>query len=153
MLYYLELLYFKAGGKLFKKWHENKKTKEFLEVFSTVAQIRTTELLTIQQCGVPELQGTWCHPQVAIHAAQWISPEFAVQVTKWIYELAVIGQVNLGNEESQEELDSKWKEKAKKFEVELNHKQIIIDNYEEKIQKQEDQIKNLSVSIFFAIKK
>jgi hypothetical protein len=32
------------------------------------------------------LQGTWVHPQVAIHLAQWLSPKFAVQVTKWVYE-------------------------------------------------------------------
>jgi len=31
-------------------------------------------------------QGTWVHPQVAIHLGQWASPKFAVQVSKWVFE-------------------------------------------------------------------
>jgi len=34
----------------------------------------------------PHLQGTWAHPQVAVHLAQWLSPQFAVLVTQWITE-------------------------------------------------------------------
>lgn len=25
--------------------------------------------------GIPELQGTWVHPQIAIHLAQWLNQE------------------------------------------------------------------------------
>jgi hypothetical protein len=32
------------------------------------------------------MQGTWVHPQVAIHLAQWCSAEFAVKVSQWVYD-------------------------------------------------------------------
>jgi hypothetical protein len=32
------------------------------------------------------MQGTWVHPQVAIHLGQWASPKFAVLVSKWVFE-------------------------------------------------------------------
>ena len=32
------------------------------------------------------MQGTWVHPQVAIHLAQWLSPQFAVKVTQWVFD-------------------------------------------------------------------
>lgn len=35
---------------------------------------------------MPELQGTWVHPQVAIHLASWLSPDFAVAVTQWVFD-------------------------------------------------------------------
>jgi KilA-N domain len=44
-------------------------------------------LVEIKKGGDPKLeQGTWAHPQVAIHCAQWCSPEFAVLVTRWVFE-------------------------------------------------------------------
>ena len=42
--------------------------------------------MQVIQGGTPELQGTWVHPQVAVHLAQWLSPAFAVKVTLWIIE-------------------------------------------------------------------
>lgn len=84
-----------------------------------MAEIPATELLTITQGGDPKLQGTWCHPQIAIHAAQWISPQFSVQVTKWVYELALTGSVTLNKEKSQYELDSMWKDKCQQLEQKL----------------------------------
>lgn len=55
-----------------------------------------TELVQSIQGGNPTLQGTWVHPQVAIHLAQWLSPKFAVQVTKWVFDW-MSGKVPGGN--------------------------------------------------------
>ena len=37
-------------------------------------------------------QGTWVHPQVAIHLAMWLDPKFAVQVTQWVFNWMTTGQ-------------------------------------------------------------
>ncbi|MGB3205956.1 MAG: KilA-N domain-containing protein [Crinalium sp.] len=42
----------------------------------------TTTLIQVFQGG--SLQGTWIHPQVAIHLAMWLNPDFAVLVTEWV---------------------------------------------------------------------
>ena len=76
----------KAANRQFKHYNENAATKAFVTELSTEAGIPTTELVQSVSGGVPELQGTWVHPQVAIHLAQWLSPRFAVQVTQWVFE-------------------------------------------------------------------
>ena len=48
--------------------------------------IPTSELIQSMKGGDIRFQGTWVHPQVAIHLAQWLSPKFAVQVTQWVYD-------------------------------------------------------------------
>lgn len=55
-----------------------------------------SELVQSIRGGNPELQGTWVHPQVAIHLAQWLSPEFAVKVTKWVFDW-MSGKIPGGN--------------------------------------------------------
>ncbi|QUT04857.1 KilA-N domain-containing protein [Sphingobium phenoxybenzoativorans] len=76
----------KAAGKKWNDYFRIGTTKAFLAELSTVAGIPATALVQSIQGGSPELQGTWIHPQVAIHLAQWLSPEFAVRVTEWVYE-------------------------------------------------------------------
>ena len=75
-----------AAGKKIAKYSENDSTIEFLAELSADIRIRTSELMQSVKGGSPLLQGTWVHPQVAIHLAQWLSPKFAVQVSKWVYE-------------------------------------------------------------------
>ena len=48
--------------------------------------IPITELIQTIIGGIPQAQGTWVHPQVAINLAQWASPKFAVLVSKWVFE-------------------------------------------------------------------
>jgi KilA-N domain len=48
--------------------------------------IPISDLVQSIKGGIPSLQGTWVHPQIAIHLAQWLSAKFAVQVSKWILE-------------------------------------------------------------------
>jgi|GEM_PF-423709 len=76
----------KAAGKEFKHYNENRTTKAFLAELSREVGIPTAELIQSLSGGLPQLQGTWVHPQVAIHLAQWASPKFAVQVTAWVID-------------------------------------------------------------------
>ena len=100
----------KAGGKEFKKWHKNDKTKEFLETLSIREKISVYMeekglvtflpgpkkcLIDIKVDGDNDDRGTWVHPQVAIHISYWVSPKFAVNVTGWIQQLLSTGSVAL----------------------------------------------------------
>lgn len=106
----------RAGGKHFKHWNELNKSKEFLDVLfkdlenSEVVKT-TSELIKVGTGSKHDNSHTWGHPQIAINVAQWISAEFNVKVSKWIFELMLTGKVELGNEKSNEELESIYKEK------------------------------------------
>jgi hypothetical protein len=88
----------KAAGKKWNDYRRLQATGEFFDELSKalsilvdpVAGIPATEqfqaLIISVQGGSPALQGTWVHPQVAIHLAQWLSGAFAVQVSKWVFE-------------------------------------------------------------------
>ncbi|CAC5339703.1 MULTISPECIES: KilA-N domain-containing protein [Planktothrix] len=85
----------KAAGKKWSHYFENDATKEYLAALSEnlgieiiarnpVVGIPATELIQVFQGADKPVQGTWVHPQVAVHLAMWLSPEFAVQVTQWV---------------------------------------------------------------------
>jgi hypothetical protein len=75
-----------AAEREFKHYNENRATKDFVAALSAEVGIPTSELIQSMKGGDIRFQGTWVHPQVAIHLAQWLSPKFAVQVTQWIYD-------------------------------------------------------------------
>ena len=76
----------KYSGKKFSHYYARPETKEFLQVLSSDAHISASELVCIIKGGDYRLQGTWVHPQVAIHLAQWLSPLFAVKVSKLVFD-------------------------------------------------------------------
>lgn len=76
----------KAAGKKISHYFENKATKDFIKELSSDIGIPATEIILTIQGGTPDLQGTWVHPDVAIHLGQWLSPKFAVQVSRWVRE-------------------------------------------------------------------
>lgn len=86
----------KAAGKNFADYNRLSSTKAFIDELSSDMGFPITELVQSIQGGNPTLQGTWVHPQVAIHLAQWLSPKFAVQVTKWVFDW-MSGKVPGGN--------------------------------------------------------
>jgi hypothetical protein len=89
-----------ATNKLFADWKRLNSTTEYLETLSSVMGILITDLVQITQGGIPEEQGTWGHPKVAIRFAQWCSDGFAVQVDCWIDELLTTGRVKLNQSPS-----------------------------------------------------
>ncbi len=75
------------AGKRFGTYYQNQQTKAFIQALSLDVGIPTSNLVQITRGRGDRLeQGTWVHPQVAIHVAQWLSPEFSVQVTKWVFD-------------------------------------------------------------------
>jgi KilA domain-containing protein len=76
-----------AAAKKFKGYTRLVSTKGYLAELSSDTGIPVEELIqVVVGKSEPKLQGSWVHPQVAIHLAQWLSPKFAVQVSKWVYE-------------------------------------------------------------------
>lgn len=71
----------RAAGKEFGHYNANATTKAFLAELSSEIGIPISELIQAVSGGNPAHQGTWVHPQVAIHLGQWVSPKFAVLVT------------------------------------------------------------------------
>lgn len=76
----------KAAGRLWGHYRENNNTTKYLAALSTDIGIPITVLVQSIKGGDVEAQGTFVHPQVALHLAQWLSPQFAVKVTEWLYE-------------------------------------------------------------------
>lgn len=85
-----------AAGKLFGHYNEVKTNQAFFVELSADIGITISELIQVVKGGDSKLQGTWVHPQVAIHLAQWLSPAFAVRVTKWVVDW-MSGKIPGGN--------------------------------------------------------
>jgi hypothetical protein len=104
----------KAGGKLFGNWHKSEPTKELIKALQN--KINTdihfeyrgkSELIEIKKGGNDKnTQGSWIHPDLAVHLAMWISPTFGIQVSGWVRELALTGSVIVGNEKTHIQLIS-----------------------------------------------
>lgn len=78
-----------------KNWADYRRlgsTDAFLGELSSDMGIPISEIVQSFRGGEPQLQGTWVHPDVAVHLAQWLSPKFAVQVSRWVREWFSIGK-------------------------------------------------------------
>jgi hypothetical protein len=75
-----------AAGRLWGHYRENVTTNAFLTELAADIGIPISVLVQSIKGGDPQLQGTWIHPQVAIHFGQWLSPKFAVQVSQWVVD-------------------------------------------------------------------
>ena len=83
----------KAAGKSIADFNRLSTTKAFLDELSSDMGIPISQLIQVLRPGGDGSgQGTWVHPDVAIHLAQWLSPKFAVMVTKWVREWMSGGQ-------------------------------------------------------------
>lgn len=76
----------KTAGKAWGNYYKSSNTQEFLDALSSDLPNGRTGIILTNKGGIPSMQGTWVHPDVAIHLAQWLSPRFAVKVSKWIRE-------------------------------------------------------------------
>lgn len=79
----------RVAGKDWSEYRRREGTKKFFAALSLDLGIPQDQL-AVTILGTPggdaRNQGTWVHPQVAVHLAQYLSPEFAVQVTKWVLD-------------------------------------------------------------------
>jgi hypothetical protein len=76
----------KASSKNWSDYRRNSNTIAFLAELEADLKIPAALLVHTNTGGDTRIQGTWVHPQVAIHLGQWLSAKFAVRVTKWVYE-------------------------------------------------------------------
>ena len=76
----------KVAGREFGHYNANVTTRAYLAELSSEIGIPISELIQAVSGGNPARQGTWVHPQVAIHLGQWLSPKFAVLVSNWVYD-------------------------------------------------------------------
>ncbi|SFC10746.1 KilA-N domain-containing protein [Salipiger profundus] len=76
----------RVAGKMWFDYRRQKSTEGFLVALAAEAGIPASDLVHSVKGGEPLLQGTWVHPQVAIHLAQWLSPVFTVKVSQWVYD-------------------------------------------------------------------
>jgi len=87
----------------FENWNSLEKTRKFLNELSEAIGIPTVSLIQYRgRSG--STQGTWVHPQVAIHIAHWISPEFGVKVSTWVYEIMVSEKIDVTVTKSYQQL-------------------------------------------------
>lgn len=84
-----------AAGKLFADYRRLGTTDEYLKELAADMGIPISELIQSLKGGSGP-QGTWVHPDVAIHLAQWLSPKFAVMVSKWVREWLAGGRYGGG---------------------------------------------------------
>lgn len=82
----------KAVGKQFGDYGRLSSTQDYIKELSTDTGIPVSELIQSLRGGNPDQQGSWVHPDLAIHLAQWLSPKFAVAVSKWVREWLAGGQ-------------------------------------------------------------
>lgn len=76
----------KAASKNWADYVRLNGTQAFLTALSSDMGIPMSALVQSIRGGAVYGQGTWVHPQVAIHLAQWLSPQFSVRVTKWVFD-------------------------------------------------------------------
>ena len=134
----------KAGGKLFGNWYKSEPAKELIKVLENKIQNEYREKSDIQneyreESEYPTVidikkgntskfsQGSWIHPDLAVHLAIWISPAFGIQISRWIRELALTGTVTIENEKSSHEL-LELQKNYKKLEDE-HHKLLQKNNH------------------------
>lgn len=132
----------KAGNKELSEWKRNKKTDTFLQVLSTTLGIPRVELLKYNS-GSNGNRHVWGYPQVAINVAQWISSEFNVKISKWIYELLLLGKVELDKEHSSEELTNELIKKIHNLEDNLEIANKTIEDKDKKIKDQDKTIERM----------
>src|SRR5258708_6328271 len=76
----------KAIGKNWFHYRELEGNRRFLSALEAASGIPMPLLILTRTGGDASTQGTWVHPQVAIHLAQWLSPDFSVLVTTWVFD-------------------------------------------------------------------
>ena len=75
-----------AAGKLWGHYWETATAKNFATELSLDIGIPISNLVQVFRGKPADQQGTWVHPQVAIHLGQWLSPKFAVRVTSIVLD-------------------------------------------------------------------
>ena len=75
------------AGKLFADYKRTNQTQAFLQELSLDMGIPISNLVQFIRGRADKInQGTWVHPEVAIHLGIWLSAKFAVLVSRWVHD-------------------------------------------------------------------
>ena len=117
-----------AAGKRLQNYKDRVDSKYFLDRYIALTGIQANAIFEVVQGGnlANVEQGTFAHPDIAIHIAQWCSADFSIQVSRWIRELLTIGKVEIGNELNTEEINNILKKKIEEQDKYINQINILI---------------------------
>ena len=119
----------KAGKKLFADWYRLDNTENLIHALSAETGITVLALVDIKKGGDDKYtQGSWIHPDLAVHLAQWISPVFAVRVSRWVREIVLTGYANFEPKSNEEllKLQLELQENQSQLKrLETNHKNLL----------------------------
>jgi hypothetical protein len=112
-----------AAGKRLQNYKDRVDSKHFLDRYVALTGIQANAIFEVFQGGnlANVEQGTFAHPDIAIHIAQWCSADFSIQVSRWVRQLMTTGRVELGNEMSPQQLDNAWQQRVQ--EEQARHQQ------------------------------
>jgi hypothetical protein len=68
----------KQFNKVPKDFLRTEATKDYINAVGQICLTKQNQLVIIKQGGLPEEQGTWLHPKLAIFFARWLDARFAV---------------------------------------------------------------------------
>ena len=77
------------GGKLMKNWLKNDSTKSMITYYKSRWLGLEPPTFVINGGQIPEITGTYVHPDIIPHIASWVSVEFAFKVSKIVNEFLV----------------------------------------------------------------
>ena len=100
-----------AAGKRLQHYKDRVDSKHVLDRFVALTGIPANAIFEVFQGGnlANVEQGTFAHPDIAIHIAQWCSADFSIQVSRWVRQLMTTGRVELGNEMNAQQLEDAWR--------------------------------------------
>ena len=80
-----------AAGKRLQNYKDRVDSKHFLDRYVALTGIQANAIFEVFQGGnlANVEQGTFAHPDIAIHIAQWCSADFSIQVSRWVRELRI----------------------------------------------------------------
>ena len=107
-----------SGNKQMKHWSENSSSKNMITYYKSRLPANRQPTFVINGGQIPEITGTYVHPDIIPHIASWVSIEFAFKVSKIVNEFL-----------------------AREREEELRKKDIIIDKHLTSIDELKDMIK------------
>jgi len=102
-----------AGGKEFKHWYSNNRTKEIIKELSLDVGCVSSKLVTINKNNYKN-KHTFVHPILAISISQWVSPKFHIKICNYALNLFTYGKCEIGKVKDMNETVSKIKSEYKK---------------------------------------
>lgn len=118
----------KIAGKYLYKWKNLKETNVLITQLSILYKLKTEDLIQVYKGNSKKFeQGTYIHPDLGVQLAMWCNPVFSVQVSRWIRELMITGEVKLGQEKTDEQLQEELQKKLDEANEQINELQNHIE--------------------------